>query len=121
MELTDGEKACIYAMQQLQDALKNPHSLEVYSIQYVYAGFDYEVKIEYAANNDYGGKVEDDYCYEINDQIFSDDVEYDEKVMSAKYSSGYIKTYEYNKMNRDETEVDVQKILDNIDMVILEY
>lgn len=116
-ELTEGETAVIYAAQRLQDALKNPHSLEIYSMYYKCGSTEYYVKIEYAATNSYGGLVEDTFCYEVNDGIFSDD---NEDVEKAARTSGGIETYKFNAKDREEIEVDTQRILDNIDMVIVE-
>ncbi len=46
------------ALEFLRGYLKNPHSLEVYSIQYKYTHGSHFYKITYSATNDFGGRIE---------------------------------------------------------------
>lgn len=124
-ELTEGEKIVVYTIQQLQDALKNPHSLEIYSIhykrQYSDNTGDYYIKIEYSANNDLGGKVEDTLYYKFDIDVFSDD---SEKALRAKmFGCEEVAFDEYDtgrRSNYKETEIDIDRILNNIDITIIE-
>ncbi len=120
-ELKEDEKAAIYTIQQLRDSLKNPHSMKVYSIFYKYSTTHnwYLFKIEYSAENNMGGTVEDTLYYQFDTDIYSDD---SEKALSAKmFGCKEIDWNSYGKdYNGDETELAVERILDNIDIDILE-
>lgn len=124
-ELTEGEKVVVYTIQQLQDALKNPHSLEIYSIHYKRQSSDntgdYYIKVEYSANNDLGGTVENTLYYKFDIDVFSDD---SEKALRAKmFGCKEVAFNEYDTGRRadyEETEINIDRILNNIDMVIIE-
>lgn len=120
-ELEEDEKAAIYTIQQLRDSLKNPHSMKVYSIFYKYNTTHnwYLFKIEYSAENNMGGTVEDTIYYQFDTDIYSDD---SKKALSAKmFGCKEIDWNSYGKdYNGDETELEIDRILDNIDIEILE-
>lgn len=120
-ELTEDKKAAIYTIQQLRDSLKNPHSMKIYSIFYKYNTTNnwYLFKIEYSAENQIGGTVEDTLYYQFDTDIYSDD---SEKALSARmFGCKEIDWNSYGKdYNGDETEIEVDIILNNIDTDILE-
>jgi hypothetical protein len=119
-ELTEEEKAAIYTIQQLRDNLKNPHSMKIYSIFYKYNTTHnwYLFKIEYSAENNIGGTVEDTLYYQFDTDIYSED---SQKALSARmFGCEEIDWNSYGKnYNGDETELEVDRILDNIDIDIL--
>lgn len=119
--LTEDEKAAIYTIQQLRDSLKNPHSMKIYSIFYKYNTTHnwYLFKIEYSAENQVGGTVEDTLYYQFDIDIYSDD---SEKALSARmFGCKEIDWNSYGKdYNGDETELEADRILNNIDIDILE-
>ena len=121
-ELTEAEKAAIYAVQCLKSALKNPHSLELYSIKYKRGNNidgDYFIKVEYAADNNFGGKVEDTFYYKFDLDLLSED---SKKVAHAMlFGCGEVGYSEYDLGRRSdytETEVDIERVLNNIDIVL---
>lgn len=120
-ELIEDEKAAIYTIQQLRDSLKNPHSMKIYSIFYKYNTTHnwYLFKIEYSAENQVGGTVEDTLYYQFDTDIYSED---SEKALSAKmFGCKEIEWNSYDKdYNGDEIELEVDRILNNIDIDILE-
>lgn len=124
-ELTEDEKAAIYTIQQLQDALKNPHSMNLYSIkfkrQYSDGTGNYIFKVEYSAENNMGGTVEDTLYYQFDTGVYSGD---SERALSAKmFGCKEVQFNEYDigtRADYEETELNIDRILDNIDIVIIE-
>lgn len=116
-EFTEYEKAAVFAVKILQEHLKNPHSLEVYSIHGKnMEGEDYYFKIEYSATNNLGGTVEDKFYYCVSKDIFSSD---EKEVFNGKaILSKSISLSDYLEDRRgDEKEFDVQIIMDNLDII----
>lgn len=120
-ELTEDEKAAVYTIQQLRDNLKNPHSMKIYSVFFKYdtTHDHYLFKIEYSAENNIGGTVEDTLYYQFDTDIYSDD---EKEALSARmFGCEEIDWISYDKdYYGDETELEVDRILNNIDIDILE-
>ena len=121
-ELSEGEKIAIYTMNKLIDNLENPRSLEVYEINYVFdESITYIICVEYSANNDLGGRVEEELYYEVSNLIFSDD---DFERGNALIAGGdEISEIEYNeKVERyGEKELDIERIMNNLDKVEMSF
>ena len=116
-EFTEYEKAAVFAVKILQGNLKNPHSLEVYSIHGKNVeGEDYYFNIEYSATNNLGGTVEDNFYYCVSKNIFSSD---EKEVFNGKaILSESISLSDYLEDRRgEEKEFDVQTIMDNLDVI----
>lgn len=120
-EITEAEKAAIYTIQQLQEVLKNPHSLEIYSINYKRSNEDntgdYYIKVEYSAENNMGGRVEDTLYYKFDLNIFSED---SKKALNARlFGCEEVHFNDYDTGRRsdyEEIEIDIDRVLNNIDM-----
>lgn len=54
-----------YAVSYLSSILKNPHSIEVYSVKTKFAGGAYFYLINYSAENNFGGRVENTCCISL--------------------------------------------------------
>lgn len=120
-ELTEDEKAAIYTIQQLRDSLKNPHSMKLYSIKYKKGSENSRYilfSVEYSAENNVGGTVEDTLYYQFDNEIYSDN---SEKALSARmFGCKEVEFNKYFKSKYEEIEIDVDRVLNNIDIDVLE-
>lgn len=114
-KLTEAEKASIYTIQQLQNALKNPRSMKLYSINYKTDIIgDYYFKVEYSAENYMGGTVEDIWYYKFRIDVFSED---GKEALGAELASGKASFLDYGASYlSEENEMDIDRVLNNIDI-----
>ena len=85
--------------------LKNPHSLEIYSIKKKNVLGSYFYKINYSAENNLGGKVEDYFYVRTSTEEF-------EFSTSQFYKEGEDKTKKnYEDSDKEEVKVDVDKAM----------
>lgn len=125
-ELTEAEKAAIYTIQQLQNALKNPHSMKIYSIaykrQYSSGTGNYIFKVEYSAENNIGGTVEDTLYYQFDTGIYLGDTDSERALSAQMFGCKEVAFNEYDTGKRadfEEQKIDIDRVLNNLDIDIL--
>ena len=136
--LSDGTVACIYAANILKDNLKNPSTLNVISASCV-KDTTFEtiyIKIDYAADNNVGGTVENEYYCMVDVPIEDENGNWSCKLddlfessynlelingmlgTSSGMSSQDTARQRYNSHSNDAIEVNAAQIMDNLDLPI---
>lgn len=130
--------ACIYATNKLKENLKNPSTLNVISASCV-KDSSFEtlcIKIDYTADNNVGGTVEDEYYCMVDVPIKDENGNWScklddlfEKFYNLELLNGALRTSsrissqdkarkEYNRYSDDATEVNAVQIMDNLNLSI---
>lgn len=128
--LSGNEIAAIYAIQQLKKGLKNPHSLNIFEIKYLCISIDeslseYEIQIEYSAENNVGGTIENTKYYTFKADVYTSNKDNTELIKIKNEDCGFNKLpimESHLKKNFAEKgiTVDIDRVLNNIDVDITE-
>lgn len=128
-KLKGNEIAAIYAVQQLKEHLKNPHSMNLFSIEYLCLSIDYGVadfivKIEYSSENNVGGTIEDIQYYEFKAAMYNYSEQSKDLIELESDSCGFILDIMIDYYEKDFKEkgnaVNIEKVLNNIDIDVTE-
>ena len=112
-ELTTEEKYAVILLQYIQDSLKNPHSLKVYTIKCNKADeYGCDIYVEYSGTNDYGADVESGAGYNVGTVYFTGTSE--EVENAVLWDTGITESVFISK---DDCEItlDVDKVMKHID------
>lgn len=139
-DLSEQDVACIFAVNNLKDYLKNPSTLELisaegYNVQSISSAIIF--KLDYAAANDIGGTVENThYCivvvpsYDSNTNQWTCrfeefyDTERKTDIITGKNGAEEFAIKNYNKAKNDTNKspiiIDCDKVMDNLNLSYIE-
>lgn len=130
-KLKGNEIAAIYAVQQLKKHIKNPHSMNIFSLSYICLSVDngvadYIIRIEYSSENDIGGTVEEIKYYEFKADMY-DYLEGENKNLIEIDTNncdfitmGMLESYYDKEFEKENYMIDIDIVLNNIDIDISE-
>lgn len=127
--LSEETVGCIYATNKLMSQLKNPNSLNLISASCYSGSNSMYIKIEYSADNNLGGTVEDEYyCMvdiptesngiwtcELEEQF---QIKYTLDLFNGSNKAQTLARENYDKIANSAIEVSTNQIMDNIDLEI---
>lgn len=129
--LKGNEIAAIYAVQQLKKHIKNPHSMSIFSLSYLCLSVDngiadYIIRIEYSAENDIGGTVEEIMYYEFKAAMYDYSSEENKDLIAIDTDNcdfitmGMLKNQYDKEFKKENYIIDIETVLNNIDIDISE-
>lgn len=130
-KLKGNEIAAIYAVQQLKKHIKNPHSMNIFSLSYICLSVDngvadYIIRIEYSAENDIGGTVEEIMYYEFKAAMYDYLAEENKDLIEIDKDNcnfitmGMLKNQYDKEFEKENYIIDIETVLNNIDIDISE-
>lgn len=129
--LKGNEIAAIYAVQQLKKYIKNPHSINIFSISYICLSVDngvadYIIRLEYSTENNIGGTVEEVVYYEFKAAMYDYLVGENKDLIEIDTDNcdfitmGMLKSHYDKEFEKENYIIDIDTVLNNIDIDILE-
>lgn len=130
-KLKGNEIAAIYAVQQLEEYIKNPHSMNIFSLSYICLSVDngvadYIIRLEYSSENDIGGTVEEVIYYEFKAAMYDYSEGENKNLIEIDNDNcgfitmGMLKSHYDKEFEKENYIIDIDKVLNNIDIDISE-